>query len=124
MSPDARRKYERNQREKQRSFKISKQIKDLQEVLTSLQIPYKNDKFSVLMSAVDFISEVREVVRSERRQPVTPLLAKYTILGHEATSYSAPRSAISTTNTLAARSLTARRRFRGRTPTQSCTTRR
>jgi len=59
MSPDARRKYERNQREKQRSFKISKQIKDLQEVLTSLQIPYKNDKFSVLMSAVDFISEIQ-----------------------------------------------------------------
>ncbi|GMH47338.1 hypothetical protein TrVE_jg10058 [Triparma verrucosa] len=59
MSPDARRKYERNQREKQRSFKISKQIKDLQEVLTSLQIPYKNNKFSVLMSAVDFISEIQ-----------------------------------------------------------------
>ena len=42
-----------------RSFKISKQIKDLQEVLTSLQIPYKNNKFSVLMSAVDFISEIQ-----------------------------------------------------------------
>ena len=59
MEPGARRRYERNQREKLRSFRISKQIKDLQTVLTALQIPYKNNKFSVLVSAVSFIRDVQ-----------------------------------------------------------------
>lgn len=60
MASDVRRRYERNQREKQRSFKISKQIKDLQSVLTELHVPYKNNKCAVLTSAVSFIKEVQE----------------------------------------------------------------
>jgi len=67
MEPGSRRRYERNQREKLRSFRISKQIKDLQTVLTALQIPYKNNKFSVLVSAVAFIRAGQEEVwRGER----------------------------------------------------------
>ena len=60
MTPEARRRYERNQREKRRSFMISKQIKDLQVVLSQMRIPFKNNKCSVLVSCVNFIRRMQQ----------------------------------------------------------------
>ena len=42
------------------ALQISKQIKDLQSVLTELHVPYKNNKCAVLTSTVSFIKEVQE----------------------------------------------------------------
>ena len=46
MNPAERRRYERNLREQQRSYRISQQIKQLRDVLEESKIPFKPNKFS------------------------------------------------------------------------------
>jgi PAS domain-containing protein len=59
MTADERRRYERNVREQQRSYKISQQIKVLKIVLTESGVPYKPNKFSILMSVADYIKQLQ-----------------------------------------------------------------
>ena len=59
MTPGERRRYERNQREQERSQKISQQIKGLRKVLTDSKVPFKQNKFSILMSVVDYIKHLQ-----------------------------------------------------------------
>ena len=59
MTPEERRRHERNVREQQRSQKISQQIKELRKVLTDSKVPFKQNKFSILMSVVDYIKELQ-----------------------------------------------------------------
>ena len=60
MTPDERRKHGRNSREQQRSQKISLQINDLRQVLSEAKVPFKRNKFSILMSVVDYIKHLQE----------------------------------------------------------------
>jgi PAS domain S-box-containing protein len=59
MTPAQRRRHERNLREQQRSYRISQQIKGLREVLTESNIPFKPNKFSILVSIVDYIKQLQ-----------------------------------------------------------------
>ena len=59
MTAEERRRYERNVREQQRSYKISQQIKVLKIVLTESGVPYKPNKFSILMSVADYIKQLQ-----------------------------------------------------------------
>ena len=59
MSAEEKRRYERNIREQQRSFKISQQIKELRTVLTESSIPFKPNKFSILMCVVDYVKQLQ-----------------------------------------------------------------
>jgi PAS domain-containing protein len=57
MTPAERRRYERNLREQQRSYRISQQIKQLRDVLEESKIPFKPNKFSILVSVVEYIKQ-------------------------------------------------------------------
>jgi len=59
MTPAERRRYERNLREQQRSYRISQQIKELRDVLASSNIPFKPNKFSILVSVVEYIKQLQ-----------------------------------------------------------------
>ena len=59
MTAEERRRYERNVREQQRSYKISQQIKVLKIVLTESGVAYKPNKFSILMSVADYIKQLQ-----------------------------------------------------------------
>ncbi len=60
MTPEERRRHERNTREQQRSHKISQQIKELRNVLTESKVPFKQNKYSILMSVVDYIKQLQQ----------------------------------------------------------------
>lgn len=73
MTPEARRRHERNMREQQRSYKISQQIKELRTVLNESNIPFKPNKFSILMSIVSFIKQLQSraiLLESEHKKLV------------------------------------------------------
>lgn len=59
MTPDERRRYERNLREQQRSHRISQQIKELRNLLTESKVPFKPNKYSILMSVADYIKQLQ-----------------------------------------------------------------
>lgn len=59
MTPAERRRYERNLREQQRSYRISQQIKELRDVLTESNIPFKPNKFSILVSIAEYIKQLQ-----------------------------------------------------------------
>lgn len=78
MSAEEKRRYERNVREQQRSFKISQQIKELRTVLTESGIPFKPNKFSILISVVDYIKQLQSraiMVDSEHHKLINTLRA-------------------------------------------------
>ena len=60
MPPAERRRHERNLREQQRSYRISQQIKELREVLTESSVPFKPNKYSILLSVVDYIKQLKK----------------------------------------------------------------
>ena len=60
MTPAERRRYERNLREQQRSYRISQQIKTLREVLSESGVPFKPNKFSILVSVAEFIKNLQQ----------------------------------------------------------------
>lgn len=57
--PEEKRRYDRNLREQQRSYKISLQIKNLRNVLQESNIPFKPNKYSILLSVVEYIKELQ-----------------------------------------------------------------
>ncbi|KAL7561561.1 hypothetical protein ACA910_007019 [Epithemia clementina (nom. ined.)] len=59
LPPSDRRRYERNIREQQRSYRISQQIKQLRDVLEEHKIPFKPNKFSILVSVVEYIKQLQ-----------------------------------------------------------------
>lgn len=59
LTPAERRRYERNLREQQRSYRISQQIKQLRDVLTSGNVPFKPNKFSILVCVANYIKELQ-----------------------------------------------------------------
>lgn len=59
MSPAERRRYERNLREQQRSFRISQQIQQLRDVLSESKVPFKPNKYSILVSVADYIKQLQ-----------------------------------------------------------------
>ena len=59
MTPAERRRYERNLREQQRSYKISQQIKQLRDVLHESNIPFRPNKYSILVSVADYIKQLQ-----------------------------------------------------------------
>lgn len=59
MSPAERRRYERNLREQQRSFRISQQIQQLRDVLAESKVPFKPNKYSILVSVADYIKQLQ-----------------------------------------------------------------
>lgn len=59
MTPAERRRYERNLREQLRSYRISQQIKELRDVLSESNVPFKPNKYSILLSVVDYIKQLQ-----------------------------------------------------------------
>ena len=59
LPPVEKRRSERNLREQQRSHKISQQIKELRTVLSESNIPFKPNKFSILLSVVEYIKQLQ-----------------------------------------------------------------
>jgi PAS domain-containing protein len=59
MTRAERRRYERNLREQQRSYKISQQIKHLRDVLQESNIPFRPNKYSILVSVADYIKQLQ-----------------------------------------------------------------
>lgn len=59
MTPAERRRYERNLREQQRSFRISQQIQQLRDVLAESKVPFKPNKYSILVSVADYIKQLQ-----------------------------------------------------------------
>ena len=59
MSAAERRRYERNLREQQRSYRISQQIKELRDVLSESNVPFKPNKYSILLSVVEYIKQLQ-----------------------------------------------------------------
>lgn len=59
LPPAERRRYERNMREQQRSYRISQQIKLLRDVLEENKVPFKPNKFSILVSVVEYIKQLQ-----------------------------------------------------------------
>lgn len=57
--PAEKRRYERNLREQQRSSKISSQIKELREVLSECNVPFKPNKYSILLKVVEYIKQLQ-----------------------------------------------------------------
>ena len=55
-----RRRQDRNLREQQRSQKITQQIDVLKELLTAANVDFKSDKYSTLVSVVDYIRDLQE----------------------------------------------------------------
>jgi len=58
-TPNEKRRYDRNMREQQRSYKISQQIKELRNVLSNSNIPFKPNKFSILLSTAVYIKQLQ-----------------------------------------------------------------
>lgn len=59
LDPAEQRRFERNMREQQRSYRISQQIKLLRDVLEENKIPFKPNKFSILVSVVEYIKQLQ-----------------------------------------------------------------
>jgi len=59
MTAVERRRYDRNQREQQRSLKISQQINDLRTVLTESKLQFKPNKISILINVVEYIKRLK-----------------------------------------------------------------
>lgn len=60
LTPEDRRRYERNLREQQRSQRINQQIKELRKVLQESQVPFRQNKYSILTSVVDYITQLQQ----------------------------------------------------------------
>jgi len=60
MTPAERRRYERNLREQQRSYRISQQIKELRDVLAESNVPFKPNKFSILLNVAEYIKQLQK----------------------------------------------------------------
>lgn len=76
MTPAQRRRYERNLREQQRSYKISQQIKELRDVLAESNVPFKPNKYSILLSVVDYIKQLQSraiMLDSEHQKLITTI---------------------------------------------------
>lgn len=56
---NTRRRYDRNLREQRRSQKITEQIDELRDVLAAASIRFKPDKFSTLISVVDYVKQLQ-----------------------------------------------------------------
>jgi PAS domain-containing protein len=59
LPPDERRRQERNFREQQRSYRISEQIKNLRDILAESNVPFRPNKFSILITVADYIKELQ-----------------------------------------------------------------
>ncbi|CAJ1958546.1 unnamed protein product [Cylindrotheca closterium] len=59
MTPAQRRRHERNLREQQRSSKISQQVKELRDLLSDSNVPFKPNKYSILLNVVDYIKQLQ-----------------------------------------------------------------
>ncbi|KAL3944843.1 MAG: hypothetical protein SGBAC_001108 [Bacillariaceae sp.] len=59
MSNAARRRHERNLREQQRSSKISQQVKELRDLLSDSNVPFKPNKYSILLTVVEYIKQLQ-----------------------------------------------------------------
>ncbi|GFH53774.1 hypothetical protein CTEN210_10250 [Chaetoceros tenuissimus] len=60
MSTEQKKRQEKNIREQKRSQQISQQIKELRQVLTESKVPFQKNKYSILMSVVDYIKNLQE----------------------------------------------------------------
>jgi PAS domain-containing protein len=76
LTPAERRRYERNLREQQRSYRISQQIKELRDVLSESNVPFKPNKYSILLSVVEYIKQLQSraiMLDSEHQKLITTI---------------------------------------------------
>ena len=59
MTQNERRRYDRNLREQQRSYKISQQIKQLRDVLQESNVPFRPNKYAILVSVAEYIKQLQ-----------------------------------------------------------------
>jgi len=73
-NPGEKRRFERNLREQQRSSKISSQIKELRELLSECNVPFKPNKYSILLKVVEYIKQLQSraiMLDSEHQKLIT-----------------------------------------------------
>jgi len=73
-APGEKRRFERNLREQQRSSKISSQIKELRELLSECNVPFKPNKYSILLKVVEYIKQLQSraiMLDSEHQKLIT-----------------------------------------------------
>lgn len=76
MSAAERRRYERNFREQQRSYRISQQIKELRDVLEASNVPFRPNKFSILVNVAEYIQQLQGraiMLDSEHQKLITTI---------------------------------------------------
>lgn len=84
MTAAERRRHERNLREQQRSYKISQQIKELREVLSASNVPFKPNKYSILMSVVEYIKQLQSraiMLDAEHQKLITTIRQTNDLVG-------------------------------------------
>jgi PAS domain-containing protein len=102
MTPAERRRYERNLREQQRSYRISQQIKELRDVLAESNVPFKPNKFSILVSVTEYIKQLQSMaimLDAEHHKLVTTIsqstdLAAQPPAGHSSSSEESERDPV------------------------------
>jgi PAS domain-containing protein len=100
MTPAERRRYERNLREQQRSYRISQQIKELREVLTESNVPFKPNKYSILLSVVEYIKQLQSraiMLDSEHQKLITTIRKTNEIINSGNTPSSADETEMANT---------------------------
>jgi PAS domain-containing protein len=102
MTPAEKRRHERNLREQQRSYRISQQIKELREVLTESNVPFKPNKYSILMSVVDYIKQLQSraiMLDTEHQKLITTIRETNELASSGATPSSGAEEPDATNNT-------------------------
>lgn len=100
MTPAERRRHERNLREQQRSYRISQQIKELREVLTESNVPFKPNKYSILLSVVDYIKQLQSraiMLDAEHQKLITTIRQTNELVSSGATPFSVAEDTNTTT---------------------------
>jgi Helix-loop-helix DNA-binding domain len=83
MTAAERRRYERNLREQQRSYRISQQIKQLRDVLQESNVPFRPNKYSILVSVAEYIQELqsRSIMLDSEHQRLIDTIKRTTEMG-------------------------------------------
>lgn len=88
MSPADRKRHERNLREQQRSNRINQQIKELQDVLEESNVPFKPNKYSVLVSVTEYVKQLqaKAIVLDEEQHKLVSTIQKTNEMMNSTTS--------------------------------------
>jgi Helix-loop-helix DNA-binding domain len=89
MTAAERRRYERNFREQQRSYRISQQIKELRDVLEASNVPFRPNKYSILVNVAEYIQQLQSraiMLDSEHQRLIKTIRSTTEVMEGKSTS--------------------------------------